>query len=414
MSGEEDEDMAGAPVSLVLVGIGGMGAVYVRELLDAKESAAFRIAGAVDPDPERCPWLEELRSMGVPVFATLEGFYRNRKAELAVISSPIQFHADQTCLALARGSHVLCEKPVAGTIREARRMIEAERAAGRWVAVGYQWSFSAAVRDLKTDIMDGLFGRPKRLKCLYLWPRDEKYYRRNGWAGKKRDAAGGWVLDSPVQNAMAHDLHNMLYVLGKERHLSAAPAEVEAELYRANPIENYDTAAMRARTGGGAEILFYATHVSRAEKGPVFFYEFEKGGVRCVSRTSGVRAEFEDGARKEYGVPDAGGLNKLWESIRGARTGARPVCGLEAAASQTLCVNGMQDSMPEIRDFPETARHLIEENGSRRIWIEGLAEALEACYAANALPSELGFPWSAKGRLIKLGTEYSFPNLAGS
>jgi len=402
--------MVKAPVSLVLVGIGGMGAVYVRELLDRRETGSFRIAGAADPEPERCPCLDELRSMGVPVFATLDDFNRNRTAELAVISSPIQYHADQTCLALARGSHVLCEKPVAGTIQEARRMMEAERAAGRWVTVGYQWSFSPAIQALKKDVMDGRFGAAKRLKCLYLWPRDEEYYRRNGWAGKKRDAAGGWILDSPAQNAMAHDLHNMFYILGREKHTSAVPAEVEGELYRANAIENYDTAAMRARTEDGVEILLYATHVSRQEKGPVFAYEFENGTVLCSSRNSGVRAEFAGGARKDYGVPDAEGMTKLWEAIRNVRTGERPACGLEAAASQTLCVNGMQDSMPEIRDFPETMRHGLEDNESRRIWVDGLDEALEACYAANALPSERGFAWSAPGRLVKLGTQYQFPN----
>jgi predicted dehydrogenase len=406
--------MVKGPVSLVLVGIGGMGAVYVRELLDKRGAGTFRIAGAVDPQPERCPWFEELRANGVPAFAALEAFYRNRTAELAVISSPIQFHATQTCLALARGSHVLCEKPVAGTIEEARRMIAAEKASERWVSIGFQWSFSPAIQELKNDIREGKLGRPKRLKCLYLWPRDEKYYGRNSWAGKKRDAAGGWVLDSPAQNAMAHDLHNMFYVLGKERAASARPVEVEAELYRAYPIENYDTAVLRARTEDGVEILLYATHVPHEERGPVLGYEFEKAVVRCSSRTSGVWAEFVGGTRKDYGVPDNQPLKKLWDAIRNVRTGERPVCGLEAASSQTLCVNAMQDSMPEIRNFPKELRHTIEENKTRRVWVEGLDEALEACSTVNALPSELDFAWSAKGRRINLGTQYSFPNSAGS
>ena len=405
--------MIRGPVSLVLVGIGGMGAVYVGELLDHREAGLFRIAGAVDPAPERCPRLQELRAGGVPVFASLEAFYRNRTAELAVISSPHQHHADQTCLALSKGSHVLCEKPVAGTIGEARRMMEAERGSGRRVSVGYQWSFSAAVQELKKDIMAGRLGRPRRLKCLYLWPRDEAYYRRNDWAGRARNAAGGWILDGPAQNAMAHDLHNMFYVLGTERDASARPAEVEAELYRAYDIENYDTAALRARTEDGVEVLLYATHVPRREKGPVFAYEFERGTVRCSSRTSGIWAELEDGERRDYGLPDKAPMAKLWQAIRGVRSGETGACGLRAASSQTLCVNGMQDSMPQVRDFPAALKRVVEEDGGRRLAVEGLDEALEAAYAAGALPSELGVPWSARGRLVNLGTGYSFPDHSG-
>jgi predicted dehydrogenase len=398
-----------APVSLVLVGVGGMGAVYVGELLEKKDSGLFRIAGAVDPQPNRCRQYVEMRAMGVPCFVRIEDFYRNRMAELAVLSSPIQCHAPQTSFALAKGSHVLCEKPAAATIQDVREMIDAEKASSRFVAVGYQWSFSSAVQALKKDIGSGLFGRPKRLKCLYLWPRDEAYYRRNDWAGKKRDAEGAWVLDSPIQNAMAHDLHNMFYILGKGTDSSARPVEVEAELYRANPIENFDTAASRVRTEDGIEILFIASHASNEDRGPVVRFEFERAVVRCDSRTSGLWAELADGTRTDYGVPDAEPMNKLWQSIAGVRDGTRPLCGLEAAASQTLCMNGMQDSMPEIRDFPAGLVRAAETDGRRRMVVDGLDEALTACYEAGRLPSEMGVPWSAKGAVVDLRDYTEFP-----
>jgi predicted dehydrogenase len=409
------------PISLVMIGVGGMGAAYLQALLERKDEDAFRIAGAVDPQPNRCKQYVEMRAMGVPCFVNLQDFYRNRRADLAVLSSPIQVHMPQTAFALAKGSHVLCEKPAAGTIQEVRAAIEAEKAAGRWVAVGYQWSFSPAVQALKADIRSGLFGAAKRFKCLYLWPRDEGYYARNDWAGKRRDAEGAWVLDSPVQNAMAHDLHNMFYVLGKDKETSARPAEVEAELYRANAIENFDTAAARVRTEEGVELLFFVSHASDEDRGPVARYEFEKAVVRCDSRTSGLWAEFPDGTRKDYGVPDGEPMNKLWQSIAGAREGgARPLCGLEAAASQTLCMNGIQDSMPDIRDFPAGlvrivegpgARRLaVETPGARRLVVEGLDAALAACYESERLPSEMGVPWSAKGTKIDLREYHSFPS----
>src|SRR5512136_2831822 len=180
------------PVSLVMVGVGGMGAVYLEALLAKKDDGFFRIVGAVDPQPNRCQQYIEMRAMGVPCFVNLQDFYRNRKADLAILSSPIQLHMPQTSFALAKGSHVLCEKPAAGTIQEVRAAIEAERTSGRWVAIGYQWSFSPAIQSLKDDIRAGIFGAAKTLRCLYLWPRDEGYYTRNEWAGKRRDAEGAW------------------------------------------------------------------------------------------------------------------------------------------------------------------------------------------------------------------------------
>jgi predicted dehydrogenase len=414
--------MMAKPVSLVMVGVGGMGAVYLEALLARKDEGLFRITGAVDPQPNRCKQYVEMRAMGVPCFISLQDFYRNRKADLAVLSSPIQMHMAQTTAALAKGSHVLCEKPAAGTIQEVRAAIEAEKASSRWVAVGYQWSFSPAVQALKADIRAGLFGAPQRFRCLYLWPRDESYYARNDWAGRKRDAEGAWVLDSPVQNAMAHDLHNMFYVLGRETGTSARPAEVEAELYRANDIENFDTAAARIRTEEGVEILFLVSHVPEEDRGPVVHYEFEKAVVRCDSRTSGLWAEFPDGRRKDYGVPDDEPMNKLWQSIAAAgEEGQRPLCGLEAAASQTLCMNGIQDSMPEIQEFPAELVRRAEGLGSRRLAatgtpgahrriVAGLDEALAACYDAWKLPSEMGLAWSAKGARIDLKEYGSFPS----
>ncbi|MFZ2055372.1 MAG: Gfo/Idh/MocA family oxidoreductase [Candidatus Aminicenantales bacterium] len=396
------------PVSIVLVGIGGMGSIYLASLLQNSEGGRYRLVGTVDPNPRRCPRWEELRASGIPVFATLEEFYSRAQADLAIVASPIHFHSAHTCLALSRGSHVLCEKPAAATVQEVRRMQAAEQSAGRWVAVGYQWSFSSAIQGLKSDIRAGLFGRPRRLKCLYLWPRSEAYYRRNDWAGRLRDAEGRWILDSPANNAMAHDLHNMFYILGGKRETAAKPVRIEAELYRAHDIENFDTAAIRCFMEAGAEVLFFVSHAAGIDTGPVFSYEFEGGEVRAAGRDAAIIAHLAAG-NKSYGIPDIERLRKMEEAIDSVKSRDLPACGLEAALGQVLAVNGAQDSQPEIQNFPRKIIIARGEPGHREISVEGLADILGECYEKNRLPSELGVPWSSRGRMIELSEYAHYP-----
>lgn len=396
------------PVSVVLVGTSGMGSVYLDALLKDRMSGAFRLEGTVDPCQDRCSRLDELRALKIPNFGSLEEFYARARAELAVISSPIHFHCQQTLTALSRRSDVLCEKPPAATIQEVWTMIEAQDLVGQWVAVGYQWSFSAAIQSLKKDIMEGLLGKPKRLKCLYLWPRDEVYYQRNDWAGRQKYGQGRWILDSPANNAMAHDLHNMFYILGRTRETSAVPVQVEAELYRAYNIENFDTAAIRCLTSEGTEILFYASHSAPVDTGPVFSYEFEGGTVSAAGRGTDITASI-GGRCKNYGCPDSEPLRKLSSAITSVRSHRLPECGLEAAMSQTLCINGAQDSMPEIQEFPASLVEVRGEPGGRSVQVRGLEEALRDCYERNCLPSELGISWGKSGRTIELRGYDHFP-----
>src|SRR5437773_2140930 len=112
-------------VSIALVGIGGYGNRYVNALLDEtiKGRDDFRIIGAADPNPSTCQRLPELQTMNVPLYASMSALYRDHHPDVAVISTPLHLHSDQTCFALAEGSHVLCEKPLCVTPEQGCNML---------------------------------------------------------------------------------------------------------------------------------------------------------------------------------------------------------------------------------------------------------------------------------------------------
>lgn len=390
-------------VSIVLVGIGGYGNSFVNWLLDADGRAHARIVGAVDPVPSRCVRLPELLDAGVPVFPTMADFYEKASADLAILSTPIHLHARQTCDALRNGSHVLCEKPLCTTPEEAVRMRRAELEHGGHVAIGYQWSFSRAVQALKRDIRAGDFGRPLHLRTLVLWPRDEAYYHRNNWAGAVRDAEGNWVLDSPVNNACAHHLHNMLYVLGPETDRSAVPVELTAELHRAQAIENYDTAALRIRTDDGVELLFIVSHSAGHLVGPRFKYEFELGTVEYDDASGAqIVARMTDGSIRRYGCPSEAKDRKLWLTLDAIRRHEQALCGIAAAQPHTQCVWAAQQSGDPIRVFPRERIRVEGMEGHRVTWVEGLTGHLVEAFESRRLPSECGFDWAHPARTVSL------------
>jgi len=389
------------PLRVALGGVGGYGNNYVKYLLDAGAAHGARVVAAADPAPAGCKRLAELQALGIPVVASLDEALAAAPADLVVLSTPIPLHAAQTCAALAQGAHVLCEKPLCASVEDARAMFVARAKANRQVAVGYQWSFSETTLALKRDILAGRFGAPRRLKTLVLWPRDWAYYHRNRWAGRLCDDQGRPVLDSPVNNAVAHYLHHMLYLLGDRTDRSLRPNSVTAELYRANAIENYDTAMLRARAANGLEVLFTASHAVQRTVNPVCHFEFEQATV-TFDETTGNHfvARFANGETKDYGSPDQ--LDqKLWTTLDCIRSGEPVPCGLEATSSHTVCMLGVQQSA-DIAPFPA---ELVRSTGSGDkaiVSVDGLAEMLERCHAANRLPSESGVAWARRGKEIAL------------
>ncbi|MFZ4658877.1 MAG: Gfo/Idh/MocA family protein [Caldilineaceae bacterium] len=399
-------------VNVVLVGAGGYGDFYLRSLRAEAADHQVNLVGVVDPTINGSPLATALQEAKISLYQELATALQREAVHLFVIAAPIHWHVPYAQTALAHGATVLCEKPLCATLQEATQLLAAQQQAGRFVAVGYQWSFSAAIGALKADILAGRLGAPRRFKAAVLWPRTATYYARNNWAGRLRMPDGRWVLDSPVSNATAHYLHNLFYLLGDRRESSAHPVTVQAELYQANPIQNCDTAALRCTTANGVEILYYASHAIPETAGPRFHLEFDDAVVTYDTTNAGptspdaIVAQFKTGHRHSYGFPFADEARKLWQSVAAVRGGAPVACDLLAATAHVRAINGMHESMPIIHRFPAA---LIQQQGELT-WVSGLQTALATCYEKNCLPSELDeLAWAHPGRVIDMTTYTTFP-----
>ena len=375
-------------IRVLLVGIGGYAVNYVREMKEHGLAGGLCLAGVVDPYAEKSPLYEDAKSMTSVFFNSVEEFYAHHDADLAIICTPIPFHAPQAVYCMEHGSHVLLEKPIAGTPEDAQRIIDAQKRTGMRLEIGFQWCNDPAMHAFRQDVRAGLFGEILSMRALVLWPRDIAYYNRgSGWAGKKFDKDGHPIFDSVASNATAHYLFNMLWVSGKEL------TDVQAVTARANPIETYDTIVLKGKLGN-ADLTYAATHAGGREhvQNPMFEYVFEKGSV-CYGgygKTGGeLTFRFNDGTEKQYGVSHTSGgrrMHKLWdlvELITG--TGSKIACTAEEALLHTNVMAAVRAVCPESIRFPEEKIRLDD----GMYWVPGLTDLLIDCYENRRLPDSI-------------------------
>jgi phthalate 4,5-cis-dihydrodiol dehydrogenase len=138
------------------IGVAGLGRAY--EVM----SPAFRdprVALVAAADPREVPFEGRL-------FSSVEALCRSPDIDLVYVATPHQLHAEHACLAAQHGKHVLVEKPMALTLNECRRMIEAARKAGVQLVVGHSHGFDLPILKAREMIASGRFGRLRMITAL--------------------------------------------------------------------------------------------------------------------------------------------------------------------------------------------------------------------------------------------------------
>jgi predicted dehydrogenase len=101
-------------------------------------------------------------------YDTIDAMLSAEKPDVVHVCSPNHFHAEHTIKAFKAGAHVMCEKPMATTLDECRRMIEAADKAKRVGAIAYCYRGYPLIRELRRRVQAGEFGALWRVSGLYL------------------------------------------------------------------------------------------------------------------------------------------------------------------------------------------------------------------------------------------------------
>ncbi|HEX7010610.1 MAG TPA: Gfo/Idh/MocA family oxidoreductase [Phycisphaeraceae bacterium] len=220
-------------IRLGFVGLGGMG------LLQAKTFAAIRgcrvVAGA-DPSPAA----GERFSKEFPharAYADHRDLLREAEADAVVVAPPTLYHPAPTIDALRRGLPVLVEKPMARTVADARRMLQAARRAKRLLMVAHCRRFDDHWGIFGRMIQEGIIGRPVLWRCVA--------------AGK---APGVWFVDERLGGGPLIDMavHNYDFA----NHLFGRPQNVQGRAIKLTRATGIDTGSVLVEYASGDQLLF--------------------------------------------------------------------------------------------------------------------------------------------------------------
>ena len=378
------------PIRFAVVGARGYARTLLRCIGRLEEQGRGRLVASMLRNRAAYPEIAaRLQDRGVRLYDDYAAMLEACQGEVDVVVLPtaIHYHAPMAIAALQAGYHVFLEKPVAGSLTEVDQIIAARDASGRQCAVGFQILYSRVIQTLKRYIVEGKLGRVQSMRILALWPRPPAYYARNSWAAKLH-VEGRPVYDSPFNNALAHQIMNMLYLASTEPGQAAYAVRTEAELYRAYDIESFDTGCLRAHTQEGIEVFFCASHACDVEVNPLFQLVAE--GATVLSRLDGGTTITYAGGTEEA-IEWGDFRMDMFANVLDAVSGAipAPICTLEVARTHAACIEALH-RVAQTVDVP--AEYVSVGEGGQRV-ISGLSGAARRAWETGKLFSELGVPF---------------------
>lgn len=156
------------------IGIAGLGVASTQVLPAFTPDAPFALAAGADIRPEARTAFQD--RYGRPAVDSVEALCRRDDVDVVWISTPNTLHAEHVVTAANHGKHVVCEKPMAVTLKQCDRMIRAAAANGVQLLQGHSKIYQAPIRKIRDIVKQGRLGRVVQILS----------YNSNDWLQRPR------------------------------------------------------------------------------------------------------------------------------------------------------------------------------------------------------------------------------------
>jgi predicted dehydrogenase len=231
-------------IRAAVIGCGDVSTVHFEAVvkLDGAE-----LVGVCDPHPERLAAAAEL--YGVPGFADHQSLLDAVRPEVVHICTPHNQHASIAADCLERGVNIIVEKPLAHTLAEGRRLVEAASRGNAKIAVCFQNRYNATSQAMHSLLAGGELGAVLGAAASVMWHRSPDYYRGRPWRGSWEGGGGGLLMNQAI-----HTVDLLQWLVGDVIEVRGNAAT----RFLGGTIEVEDTAEFVAKHAGGARSVCHA------------------------------------------------------------------------------------------------------------------------------------------------------------
>lgn len=205
-------------LKFALIGCGRISANHIKAILDNFEDAELvsvcdLIKDRAEQKADEYLNYAKERSVSVirpKVFTDYREMLQKEDINLSVICTESGFHAEISLYCLNLKKHVLVEKPMAMSLQDADRMIQAAQKNNLKLAVCHQNRFNPPIQKLRQAIDEERFGRIFAGTARILWNRNKEYYDKANWRGT-------WKLDGGcLINQCTHNIDLLQWMINSE------------------------------------------------------------------------------------------------------------------------------------------------------------------------------------------------------
>ena len=143
------------------IGIAGLGVGSAMVIPSIERMPITELVAAADTRPEaRAQFVER---HGGRAYASVAELCADPDVDVVWVATPNQFHCEHVVLAASHGKHVVCEKPMALSVAEAERMVEAADRHGVYLLCGHTYSLNPSIQTMHRLVQAGELGRLTQL-----------------------------------------------------------------------------------------------------------------------------------------------------------------------------------------------------------------------------------------------------------